>query len=242
MARSSKERAARRRAQSAAARATAKPPRRRFSGMTLAHWIGQIALAAIGVGIVITDGLGWVLAWNVLGTLYAVTAIVALARLSRRPTDGDDLDDDTSRFLVSANGVMTAVLTVVPALIGVTAALMVILDGKDADHGVLVKIVGVWAMLLAWGFLHWGFAQVYMLHERRHSPERSFEFPRTPRPGLVDFVYFSFTLGTTFAASDVSVLTTRARWVVTVHSVLSFLLNALIIALSFNTIMSAATG
>ncbi len=238
MARSKKGRAARRHAHAAATRAAA-TPRRRTSAIMVLHWIAQILLAAIGAVIIATDELAWVLAWNVLGTAYAATAIIALATASRRPAAGDDLDDDTSRWFASANGAITVALTVVPTLIGVTAALMVIIDGRDESLGVLVKVIGVWAMLLAWGFLQWGFAQVYVLHARRR-PEPTFDFPRTPRPGLVDFVYFSFTVGTSFAASDVTVVSTRTRWIVTVHSVVGFLLNALIIALSFNTIMSAA--
>ena len=95
-------------------------------------------------------------------------------------------------------------------------------------------------MLLAWAFLQWGFAQVYLLHDRRNRPLETFDFPRTPRPGIVDFVYFSFTVGTTFAASDVTSLTTRTRWIITLHSVVSFLMNALIIALAFDTIKAAA--
>ena len=43
-------------------------------------------------------------------------------------------------------------------------------------------------------------------------------------------------LGTTFAASDVEVLSTRLRWTVVWHSVLSFFFNGLIIVLALNTI------
>lgn len=93
-------------------------------------------------------------------------------------------------------------------------------------------------MLLGWGFLHWGFAQVYALQDARAYPARALEFPgQNPSPSLVDYVYVAFTVGTTFAASDVSFMNTRTRWLVTIHSVASFGLNALTIALAFNTIM-----
>jgi uncharacterized membrane protein len=53
-------------------------------------------------------------------------------------------------------------------------------------------------------------------------------------------VYFAYTLGTTFAASDVEVRTTRMRWTIVWHSVLSYFFNGLVIVLALNTIMSAA--
>jgi len=55
---------------------------------------------------------------------------------------------------------------------------------------------------------------------------------------MVDFVYFSFTVGSSFAASDVTVLSSRTRWTVVWHSVSSFFFNGLIIVLALNTIMS----
>ena len=61
--------------------------------------------------------------------------------------------------------------------------------------------------------------------------------PGTERPRLVDFVYFSFTNGTSFAPSDVSIMTTRMRWTVSWHSLAAFFLNALLIVLVINTII-----
>jgi uncharacterized membrane protein len=97
--------------------------------------------------------------------------------------------------------------------------------------------VGVWAMLLAWGFFHWGFAQIY--YQRYWSTDQPMlRFPGTEHPRFIDFVYFAYTLGTTFAASDVEVLSTRMRWTIVWHSVLSYFFNGLVIVLALNTIMS----
>ena len=100
-----------------------------------------------------------------------------------------------------------------------------------------MDIVGVWAMLLSWGSLHWGFAQIYF--QRYYAEEAApLRFPKTTHPRIVDFVYFSYTLGTTFATSDVETLTPRIRWTIVWHSVLSFFFNGLIIVLALNTITS----
>ncbi|MFE6997166.1 DUF1345 domain-containing protein [Microbacterium sp. NPDC057659] len=203
----------------------------------VANWGWQLVLAGIGVAGLVDvsmDLLSW---WCVFGTLYALGTVVYLAIRSRAPRSATD-EDDTPRWFERARGPVIVVLTIIPTLIGVTAALNVIVLGSDSELGWYVKLVGVWAMLLAWGFLHWGFAQLY-LNQQLRTPHRTLSFPEAPHPGLVEYVYFAFTVGTTFAASDVSVLSTRTRWLVTVHSVLSFFMNAMIIVLSFNTITGA---
>jgi uncharacterized membrane protein len=104
----------------------------------------------------------------------------------------------------------------------------------------------VWAMLLAWGFLHWGFAQIY--YRLYHVPmppdasgavaEPSMRFPKTANPSLVDFVYVAFQIATSFTPNDVET-TPRVRWTVTWHAVLSFFFNGFIIVLALNTIMDS---
>ena len=49
-------------------------------------------------------------------------------------------------------------------------------------------------------------------------------------PTATDFLYFSFSVGTSFAVSDVNVASQAMRWHVMVHSVLSFFYNAVVLA------------
>ena len=64
------------------------------------------------------------------------------------------------------------------------------------------------------------------------GPAGGLDFPRREYPGPDDFMYFAFTLGTSFAVSDVSVTAPSLRWHVMVHSVLSFFYNAIVVALA----------
>lgn len=214
-----------------------------------ANWGVQLVLAAVGIAAILESSQAYIVLWCVLGTLYALGAIIVCARLSNHPRRIAPIGLNW-RFRRVA-GFVTWVFTIVPMLIGVTGAMQIIvsnsfpelLEGYVETPELLIKIVGVWGMLLGWGFMHWGFAQIYVLHDARARPERAIEFPNgNTQPGLVDYVYVSFTVGTTFAASDVSFLNTRTRWIVTVHSVLSFALNAFTIALAFNTIMGAGNS
>ena len=89
---------------------------------------------------------------------------------------------------------------------------------------------------MSWHLLHVGFAQVHEAVYHRGGGRRGLAFPGTAEPTSVEFVYFAFTIGTAFATSDVDVTTTPARWAVTVHSVVSFLFNALVVAVAYQVL------
>jgi uncharacterized membrane protein len=93
--------------------------------------------------------------------------------------------------------------------------------------------------LFAWCLLHAGYGRFYagLYYEPADQPgepggSASLEFPRTEHPTIVDFFYFSFTLGTAFAVSDVTVTTSPMRWHVMMHSILCFFYNAVVLALA----------
>ena len=209
----------------------------------------QVLLVAIGATFLRASSPDLVLAlWCVLATTYSVVTIAALTVSSWRPAlaTAPDMSGGAGRveYLVSV------LSTLVASLVGALSAIELVLlrSSSESAHDITgiqsvaqFSVLGVWAMVLSWGLLHWGFAQVYryLYYSRAERPLR---FPRTDNPKLVDFAYFSFTLGTSFAVSDVEVLGSRSRWVVVWHSVTSFFFNGLIIVLALNTIMTAGLG
>lgn len=200
--------------------------------------VGQVAMIVLGILInFVFDGgaaqLDWLGAWALLGTFYASATLLVLG-ISARST----AHVRPHRFVASRLArLVTTSTTVLASMTGLTAAVRVLTLAPDWQVGLRTTVIGVWVMVLAWGFLHWGFAQIYFQRNLRDD-EPPFDFPKTPHPRMVDFVYFSFTVGTSFAASDVTVLSTRMRWTVIWHSVCSFFFNGLIIVLALNTIMS----
>jgi uncharacterized membrane protein len=82
-------------------------------------------------------------------------------------------------------------------------------------------------VLLAWAILHLSYAERHaQLH--LHADEPPFGFPETAAPTLLEFVDFSFTVGTTFATSDIEVRPTRMRGIVLCHGLLAFVYNTAI--------------
>jgi uncharacterized membrane protein len=59
-------------------------------------------------------------------------------------------------------------------------------------------------------------------------------FPGTKRPGIWDFLYFSFVVGMTAQVSDVQVKTPVMRRAVLIHGVVSFFFNTVFIAMAVN--------
>jgi uncharacterized membrane protein len=209
----------------------------------VASTIVQLAMIAIGVAFILDETDAGILAslfgWCLLGTLYVAVTVFVLGRMVRRDTGGGGrptrLEISRPARIVSLAG------TVIASLTGVGAAVQLMTARSDTGLGFATGVVGVWAMLLSWGLLHWGFAQLYY-QEYYAAAEPTMRFPATDLPRLTDFVYFSYTLGTSFAASDVEVRDRRTRWRVTWHSVISFFFNGLIIVFALNSILNAAQG
>lgn len=115
-------------------------------------------------------------------------------------------------------------------------------DLPSAQHGdkwATVKLIVTLA--LAWGFtnlvfmLHYAHAH-YSEDEGGEHHRGGFDFPGTPEPDYWDFLYFSFTAGMSFAASDVNVTSGQVRRVVVVHCLLSFVFNIGVIAFTINAL------
>ena len=144
-------------------------------------------------------------------------------------------------------GVLDALSWIFPlvaSLVGVNAALLAItvrapIDGTRAGY-TFTGVVAAVGIILSWHLLHTGFAQIYESMQHRSPPQPGLEFPRTTTPGLADYLYFAFTVGTSFATSDTSVTTVRMRWLVLLHSVVSFFYNALVVAVAIQIIQQIA--
>lgn len=67
-------------------------------------------------------------------------------------------------------------------------------------------------------------------------------FPGDPTPDYLDFLYFSFVVGTTNQTSDTEVTSRAMRSVVMLHGILSFFFNTAVIALAVNLAAQLVQG
>jgi uncharacterized membrane protein len=92
-------------------------------------------------------------------------------------------------------------------------------------------------VVAAWAVLNTAYALYYAyIYYGDDEGSGGLEFPGDGEPGKLDFAYFSFAVGTSFAASDVKVTSRRSRGVVLGHAILSFAYNTVLIAVVINVI------
>jgi uncharacterized membrane protein len=168
--------------------------------------------------------------------LAALVFTVSLWPLSRDHTAAQ------MRLHARENDANRALVLLITTLVMLAILAAIASDLPSAKHGddwAIVKLV--FTLTLAWAFTN----LVFMLHyAHAHygpgydgAPHRGgFEFPGTPEPDYWDFLYFSFTAGMSFAASDVNVTCGRVRRVLVVHCLLSFIFNIGVIAFTINAL------
>ncbi len=97
----------------------------------------------------------------------------------------------------------------------------------------------VLGVVLAWALLHTSYALYHAhLYYRDERKPGGLRFPGTEDPDPLDFAYFAFAVGTTFAVSDVEVTSRAARRATLVHGILSFFYNTAILALVLNLVLT----
>lgn len=199
----------------------------------------QLVLTGLGIAVVALswDGepTGLITLWCLIATVYALVMVVSLSFSVR-----SDTADHRPSLIQASAGVrwVSLLASIISGVVGLLGSFLVIFGGDEPDQADFSKMVGVWAILLAWGMIHWGFAQFYYVHYYA-GPQPTLAFPGGESPSLVDFVYFAFTVGTTFATSDVSLLTRAQRWRTTMHAVIAFFFNSAILVLAIGTITGA---
>lgn len=176
--------------------------------------------------------------WDLVAVLYLAIRWSRVRRSHTRPPADD------STWLQGLLGRRTGFLfTLVASFVGITAGLTIVIapspDG-NTELDVLTNLVGVPAVIAAWLILHFGYSERYAHLFYDHLPEQAMAFPGTERPTMLEFAYFAFTLGTSFAVSDVEVRTSRVRSLVLGHSVLSFFYNTAILGIAIGVISGAA--
>ena len=100
------------------------------------------------------------------------------------------------------------------------------------------------ALGLSWLFIQtifsFRYAHRYYQEEKNKEPDGpGLEFPGGLDPDYFDFLYYAHVVGMTSQVSDVQVTSRAMRRLTTVHAVLSFAFNMLILALSINVVGSA---
>lgn len=135
---------------------------------------------------------------------------------------------------------MIVIIAVCFSLFG--SLLLLTNKGESSFNKIFHTIVSLSPVLLSWLLLHTTFAirYVHLYHDHNKlntgSNVGGFDFPTREHPDYIDFAYFSFVIGMTFQVSDVQVNSRVIRRFVLLHSLIAFVFNTIIVALTINTI------
>lgn len=197
-------------------------------------WIKLVVETIIiisSISYLIVDEFAVLVGWELLAAVYVVLVFVAAWGGIEAP---DVLPVDRKRILR-----MSSWFTQLASLTGINSAVIALIAKQEvhADSSVdaMVAAIGV---VLSWMLMQIGFAQIYEMIDA--SEKRGvFQFPGDDdvrRAELMDYLYFAFTIGSSFATSDPTVVRPSGRPVVLLHSIVAFFYNAIVVAVAIQVL------
>lgn len=174
--------------------------------------------------------------WEVVAVVYLVLVFTTLRNRTMRgvPASSRALPARVLEYLSWA-------LPIAASGTGVTAAVVLLTtegsSGAGGTDASLVGLLGSIGVVIAWLLLQTGFAEIYESVYERLPDASMVRFPGVDGdPTLGDFLYLSFTVGTSFAVSGATIASRKVRRVILIHSVTSFFYNAFLIAIAIQVI------
>jgi uncharacterized membrane protein len=172
--------------------------------------------------------------WDAGVVVYLVSTLCMMwradvERIRRRASK----QDEGAAFILA--------LSIIATFASLVAVVVALGGAKQGTHGSLAVNVALafCTILLSWAFVHTMFSFHYAHEyygERGDGKIGGLHFPGDHTPDYRDFLYFSLVIGMTSQVSDVSVTSKVIRRVASVHGVLSFFFNLVVLALTVNMV------
>jgi uncharacterized membrane protein len=173
--------------------------------------------------------------WDAGVGLYLILAFGLMARSDVHRLKRRAANQDEGNFAI-------LILTVAAAIASLGAIFAELGTVEGAKREAAQLILATATVVLSWALIHTIFALHYaheFYGEGRDHKLGGMSFPDDQEPDYWDFTYFAFTVGMCAQVSDVTVSSKSIRRTVLAHSVISFLFNAALLALTVNIAASA---
>jgi uncharacterized membrane protein len=193
-------------------------------------------LVAVALGVVVAIAVGQAFGgrFALVGWVTAAGVDVLWTQLILRGMDADQTRvwatrEDPTRWVADA-----VILTASLASLG-GVGYVVIAGSRSGAAAIQAAIVGVLTVAASWFAVHTLFTVHYArLYYSDHPGGIDFHDPEPPR--FRDFSYLAFTVGMTYQVSDTEINQTTIRATVLRHALISYLLGAVILAVTINLI------
>jgi uncharacterized membrane protein len=196
------------------------------------EWLGMHAKVAFLAG--------WILALTIYMVLLGIVIFQADGPMTRQRVSRDE-----------PNRVALLIVLVLVALLGniSVGVILTAVGNEHPAHARLLVALSILAVVLSWFLLHTAVGQHYarLYYEDADAqgnpfPEgmrQGFKIPGSDLPAYLDFMYISFTVGLTYAMSDVNVTSPAQRRIVLLHSVVSFFFYSTVLGVVLNAIVTS---
>lgn len=147
--------------------------------------------------------------------------------------------------LEDANRTLIFAFVIVASLVSLVSILFLLKSDKNLSEAAITGhvVLSMVSVVVSWWLVHTIFTMRYAHMYYSTDPDGDdkkpiggLQFPNEDEPDYLDFVYFSFVLGTTFQVSDVEISARPIRRLALVHGLIAFAFNTAILALSINVV------
>ena len=210
--------------------------------MTPALWrlIGSFALGALVAGGCVA--LGWgefapLGGWIAMACSYTAAVWLTIGPFDAAQTRGHAVEEDPPRRWAH-------LLMIVVSLASLAAVGALLAGAAAGQTGATEALVGAAGVASSWLVVHTLYAVRYA-HLYYLSPAGGIDLSDDPAQGggdptYIDFAYLAFTLGMTFQVSDTTITSPTIRRAALGHSLLSYLLGVVALAMAINVVASLA--
>ena len=202
------------------------------SGHIVAIRIFIAVVLGAAVAFAVGNTVGWrfaLLGWVVTAAVYVVWAWLMLGGMDAEQTCRYVNREDPTRLVAD----VVVLSASVASLAGV--GYVVAAGSHSGPVAIEAAAVGVLTVVASWFAVHTLFTVHYArLYYTGEPGGINFHDPEQPR--FRDFAYVAFTVGMTYQVSDTEVGLTSIRATVLRHAMLSYLLGAVVLAVTINLI------
>ena len=207
----------------------------RISVLDTSHRLGIALVVAIITALATPSSLSWSvhIACTWVGFSLSTLAMMWITISVSHPRDLPGLSkmEDSSRAMISLIVSLAATLSLFIVLI--------LLDSMTKSSPSWIMWLAVVSVACSWTLVHTIFTLRYahLYYGDETNPKKrpaGLDFPNDDEPDYLDFAYFSFVIGMTSQVSDVAVSSKSQRRTALLHGVLSFVFNAIIVALTIS--------
>ena len=174
--------------------------------------------------------------WIVAASVYLVWTWATIW-----PKDGHEPAEHARKRHEGGNAGVSHLTVMIASAAGIAGVgyLLAATDGGQRHLG--EALVGVLSVIASWFAIHTAFTLRYaLLYYTDHAREPVSYHQDEYKPCYKDFAYLAFTVGMTYQVSDTDLGSARIRGSVLGQALVSFLLGAIVLAITLNLVLALA--